>query len=71
MHSYFPQPMAWQMPIYDKSPSEARGVGDLVAISLEINDTANLEVMLRIRSTDGRTGTTQPWRIISPVGLGA
>ena len=27
--------------------------------------------MLRIRSTDGRTGTTQPWRIISPVGPGA
>ena len=27
--------------------------------------------MLRIRSTDGRTGTTQPWRFISPVGMGA
>ena len=28
-------------------------------------------LILRIIGTDGDVGTTQPWRIISPVGLGA
>ena len=28
-------------------------------------------LILRIRGTDGDAGTTEPWRIFSPVGQGA